>query len=179
VEVLGKKLQGGLASAVDHTFPLIAGCQKFSTEKNCRQGNCNWDGSTCSPIMLDSTPGPDGNGKPLQICQGDCDKDADCGTGLMCFQRALYTSVPGCGGMGTEGWDYCATAPSQDLDSSPGVVRHRVQSGGKPLAECQGDCDTDSDCAEDLVCFQRSGFASVPGCNGSGNKGWDYCARNY
>ena len=29
---------------------------------------------------------------------------------------------------------------------------------------CTGDCDSDSDCAGDLVCFQRSGGEDVPGC---------------
>ena len=34
------------------------------------------------------------------------------------------------------------------LDSSPGE-------GAKWLGVCQGDCNSDDDCSEDLVCFQR------------------------
>ena len=34
--------------------------------------------------------------------------------------------------------------------------------------ECEGDCDQNGDCAGDLICFQRSGFTTVPGCSGSG-----------
>jgi hypothetical protein len=46
-----------------------------------------------------------------------------------------------------------------------------------PLGLCQGDCDSDSDCADNLVCFQRGPNESVPGCSGgeSGNTDDDYC----
>lgn len=44
-----------------------------------------------------------------------------------------------------------------------------------PCAECAGDCDSDSDCASGLVCFQRSGTTAVPGCTGTGTSHWDYC----
>lgn len=53
------------------------------------------------------------------------------------------------------------------------------------LFACEGDCDSDADCAPGLVCFQRD-TGSVPGCNSSaarddrGNAmmnwdGWDFC----
>eukprot|EP00980_Cylindrotheca_fusiformis_P001902 scaffold435_cov107-Cylindrotheca_fusiformis.AAC.5 len=36
---------------------------------------------------------------PLQRCEGDCDKDSDCGSGLKCFQRnENFKAVPGCSG---------------------------------------------------------------------------------
>ena len=36
---------------------------------------------------------------------------------------------------------------------------------GSILNECQGDCDSDDNCDEGLVCFQRhSGDTAVPGC---------------
>ena len=41
--------------------------------------------------------------------------------------------------------------------------------------EGEGDCDSNSECASGLSCFQRSGFTVVPGCSGSGVKSWDYC----
>ena len=44
-----------------------------------------------------------------------------------------------------------------------------------PLGVCEGDCDRDSDCAEGLKCFQRDGYTEVPGCDGLGNSGTDYC----
>jgi len=46
-----------------------------------------------------------------------------------------------------------------------------------PMEECQGDCDNDSHCKGDLVCFQRSGFTEVPGCSGLGTESWDYCIQ--
>lgn len=48
-------------------------------------------------------------------------------------------------------------------------------SSRNPCGECQGDCDFDSDCAGDLKCFERFDQQSVPGCDGSGEFGGDYC----
>lgn len=34
-----------------------------------------------------------------------------------------------------------------------------------PLGHCEGDCDSDSDCAPGLVCFERDGsWVAIPGC---------------
>lgn len=44
-------------------------------------------------------------------------------------------------------------------------------------AECEGDCDTDDDCDDNLFCFQRAAFEPIPGCEGTGYRGVDYCAR--
>ena len=43
------------------------------------------------------------------------------------------------------------------------------------LQLCEGNCDIDSHCADGLICFQRDGFTSVPGCSGEGEKDYDYC----
>jgi len=46
-----------------------------------------------------------------------------------------------------------------------------------PLDQCQGDCDVDSHCRGNLICFHRQGSESVPGCYG-GEKdrtSTDYC----
>jgi hypothetical protein len=47
-----------------------------------------------------------------------------------------------------------------------------------PLQRCQGDCDIDKDCADNLICFQRiRSYQGVPGC-GAGRKDvseTDYC----
>ena len=46
------------------------------------------------------------------------------------------------------------------------------------LGECEGDCDRNSDCKGDLVCFQRDKSNNVPpGCKkgGSGDIGTHYC----
>ena len=40
---------------------------------------------------------------------------------------------------------------------------------------CEGDCDSDLECMGDLVCFERTGFTNVPGCQGEGRFSSDYC----
>jgi hypothetical protein len=35
-----------------------------------------------------------------------------------------------------------------------------------PLARCQGDCDLDSQCRGRMICFQRTRYEPVPGCEG-------------
>jgi hypothetical protein len=49
--------------------------------------------------------------------------------------------------------------------------------GAFPLGICEGDCDSDSDCAGSLRCFQRNGGQSVPGCDGgaSDSSRSDFC----
>ena len=46
-----------------------------------------------------------------------------------------------------------------------------------PLQHCQGDCDSDSDCAVNLVCFERNSGQAVPGCSGTPEGDKDYCTR--
>jgi hypothetical protein len=99
------------------------------------------------------------------MCEGDCDKDSDCQSGLTCFQRDGDEPVPGCYGSAKKGSDYCVAVKA--LDSS--------RNGGTGYGMCEGDCDYDSDCDAGLRCFQRDNLESVPGCSGSGKKGWDYC----
>jgi hypothetical protein len=53
--------------------------------------------------------------------------------------------------------------------------------GGKfpPCGMCEGDCDSDDDCADGLVCIQRDEFEPVTGCDDPivNMVGWDFCAR--
>ena len=44
-----------------------------------------------------------------------------------------------------------------------------------PLQQCQGDCDSDSDCDNNLICYQREDIEDIPGCYGKGLSGKDYC----
>jgi len=46
-----------------------------------------------------------------------------------------------------------------------------------PLGACQGDCDSDADCAGNLVCHQRGTFEAVPTCLGGNQDSsqTDYC----
>ncbi len=34
------------------------------------------------------------------MCEGDCDDDTDCESGLVCVSRTGYSAVPGCTGEG-------------------------------------------------------------------------------
>lgn len=43
------------------------------------------------------------------------------------------------------------------------------------MAQCEGDCDEDSDCAEGLVCKKREYGQAVPGCSGWNFPQFDYC----
>lgn len=111
---------------------------------------------------------------PLGACQGDCDNDSECQFGLKCVQRSKLEEVEGCVGDGQNGMDYCS------LPSDP---KELVLSGGiegraddtYPFAECRGDCRSDADCAEGLMCFLRTGTEPVPGCTGVGQRGLGYC----
>jgi hypothetical protein len=114
-------------------------------------------------------------------CQGDCDSDDDCADGLRCFQRSSSsTLVPGCdaGGSGDEPkYDYCFVPPiPQGTLQSLG---HHGCTSSAQCGQCQGDCDSDDDCADGLRCFRRSSLSTlVPGCDagGSGDVAqYDYC----
>ena len=45
-----------------------------------------------------------------------------------------------------------------------------------PLDRCAGDCDYDGHCAPGLFCMMNNRQEAVPGCSGTTNSGWDYCA---
>lgn len=67
------------------------------------------------------------------------------------------------------GQDYCADRPDDYLiDIGNGL-------GTDGYGLCEGDCDADTDCTGDLVCFQRSNYTEVPGCDGTGRWSTDYC----
>jgi len=128
-------------------------------------------------------------------CSGDCDTDADCQTGLKCYERDRDTSpqVPGCGVGGPgdiAGADYCYDQ-SNDGSSSPPPPSPSSQVpqplnwigvGGctvdNPCPACSGDCDSDLDCQGS--CYKRAIGEStpIPGCavGGMGDiPGGDYC----
>jgi hypothetical protein len=53
---------------------------------------------------------------PCEACQGDCDSDDDCNSGLKCFQRNGYEQVPGCAAGGDHDvseYDYCSEYDSE------------------------------------------------------------------
>ena len=44
---------------------------------------------------------------------------------------------------------------------------------GDIMGVCEGDCDNDSECADDLICFQRYANEVVTGFVGAGVSGRD------
>jgi len=130
-------------------------------------------------------------------CSGDCDTDADCQTGLKCYERDRDTSpqVPGCGVGGPgdiAGADYCYEPSNDGSSSSPPPppssssqepqLLNWIGVGGctvdNPCPACSGDCDSDLDCQGS--CYKRSIGEStpIPGCavGGMGDiPGGDYC----
>jgi len=65
---------------------------------------------------------------PLHRCQGDCDVDKDCATGLVCFQRLSNQAIPGCigGEKNAMMTDYCILDPKgdgyTDLETIPSIT---------------------------------------------------------
>jgi len=68
---------------------------------------------------------------------------------------------------------------AEEVDAKEGkepIPLFGVNPPSKPnLQACEGECDTDAECAAGLKCFQRKGYTPVPGCTGEGRKNWDYC----
>ena len=64
---------------------------------------------------------------------------------------------------------------------NPGSLVSRGVNGctaGKPCPKCAGDCDSDTECATGLKCYQRNNKKKITGCFGGGSgdtKGYDYC----
>ena len=136
---------------------------------------------------LDSSYGQHGS-QNMPKCAGDCDTDSQCAQGLSCFQRDGTSPVPGCWGTGEPNFDYCydpndastpstttATTTSMPAGTFPPLDSSYGQHGSQNMPKCAGDCDTDSQCAQGLSCFQRDGTSPVPGCLGTGEPNFDYC----
>ena len=66
--------------------------------------------------------------------------------------------------------------PPNGVFEDNNVLKFSGQCYWKSCGRCAGDCDNDSECSGDLVCFQRRGNAqSVPGCIGTTKSDVDYC----
>merc|ERR1712144_102252 len=123
-----------------------------------------WDYCIPEGVIINTGSNPEGM---LQLCEGDCDRDSDCGEGLKCFQREDNEDIPGCIGDPLSKWDYC-------IPEGVIIINTGVNPEGM-LQLCEGDCDRDSDCGEGLKCFQREDNEDIPGCIGDPVSKWDYC----
>lgn len=137
---------------------------------------------------------------PCWACQGSCFQDVHCHDGLACWQRAGFTTIPGCSGAGIFGVNYCYKPIEEPL-----LEYVRECSPEEPCGMCQGlfvcncvcikarlsqlcgfnhctlffcyigDCDDDEDCKEGLTCQKRMGLEPITNCAGIGIEGKDYC----
>ena len=89
-----------------------------------------------SPPLKSYGSNPPAHLFPLGECEGDCDSDNDCDTGLKCFQRNSFDPVPGCSGNDSSRTDYCirsgsnngpAPAPSNLPPTSVAVSNFRLK----------------------------------------------------
>ena len=107
-------------------------------------------------------------------CQGDCLpttptiaeslEELELGDGLL-IARLTFTQ---------------AEVVKEEEDTQPAEELVIVGDDGEPedvfpLSVCQGDCDDDDECANDLQCFERDDLEEVAGCIGDGESGRDYC----
>merc|ERR1719229_1874065 len=102
----------------------------------------------------------------LGECEGDCNTDNECDAGLKCWTRDSedWSLPPGCiGTSDNTGLDYCY---------DPNDNKETKNLGGNPsqiLKECEGDCDKDTDCLGNMICWHRGSWSSnlPPGCKGN------------
>jgi len=108
---------------------------------------------------------------PLDECQADCNSDLDCKPGLVCLRRTNDEAVPGCSGSPIRALDYCYRPPPGRL-----VIKTSGSSDESiRLGACEGHCENDGDCYMGLKCMDRTSFEYVPGCEGLGALGINYC----
>jgi hypothetical protein len=142
--------------------------------------------------------------KNLTKCRGWCgdsttdqaEADGRCAGNLKCFLRTGTEWVPGCVGVGKEGWGYCYDAEQWagvQLTAADKTANSGYDPTNLALTECQGWCgnytadgsyqDPDAFCVDGLICHIASaisvfstGKPGVPGCSGIGdyNRGHPY-----
>jgi len=82
----------------------------------------------------------------MELCEGDCDVDAHCRTGLKCFQRNNNAPIAGCavGGYGDiAGWDYCYN-PTWNDASGPCGENALTSDGCKDMGRNKYKCSCKS-----------------------------------
>lgn len=79
---------------------------------------------------------------PLGFCEGDCDRDADCDEGLICFQRGPNDLIPFCHGGEDDPTrtDYCTYADNSDGNISEGTEFQEVLAGCTSTITVTQDC---------------------------------------
>ncbi|KAG7370868.1 serine protease [Nitzschia inconspicua] len=63
---------------------------------------------------------PKDSDMPLQLCQGDCDRDSDCAEGLICYTRKENdNTIPWCSGLSFSRTDFCTYPQVSRPPTSP------------------------------------------------------------
>jgi len=177
--------------------PVVECPCRFPNRCFCASGNCcRWQWGSCGSSGLackgERRPTPKPTALPnlfrfsgddpqkakdgeLKMCQGDCDTDEHCKGNLKCFERDGYTSIPGCDGLGDEKFDYCYDPDALGLPHLQKLSDHPTVK----LSLCWGDCDSDNECRDGLVCYHRDDTSTVPGCAGVGTTNTDYCIEPF
>jgi len=113
------------------------------------------DAATAEPTQVDEPPLGNATDTdtisedifPLGLCEGDCDTNADCAEGLVCFQRGPNDPVPFCkdGELVDNGADFC-TYPVDDVDTPVSGL----PVSGEPSDECF-EVSVVQDCSESVT----------------------------
>jgi len=147
-------------------------------EGDCDVRACKCDCKCEKPRLVGQNCGTNRQRVSLTLspCTTLLQNDDQCAGHLKCFQRNGGDEVPGCSG-GKDSHsktDYCYD-PSFDVASATtlNVEDPELDMKGTEYCQpyrqcglCEGDCDSDDDCAGELVCHQRGSNESVPGCRG-------------
>ena len=82
----------------------------------------------------------------------------------------------------TPKWKNCPGSPFTSVNLGTSKLENRGDTPSYPLTKCQGDCDSDSHCADGLKCFERENGESIPGCHGTSSdmpSHYDVCYDSY
>ena len=79
--------------------------------------------------------------------------------------------------------DLANTTDNQVNDTTNNNTIDQIGNNGRPstvfpLANCKGDCDNDLECSVGLICLQREGNETIPGCMGDAEFSIDYCIKS-
>jgi len=107
----------------------------------------------------------------MRRCEGDCDSDANCQSGLKCFQRNKREAIKGClaGGSGDySGWDYCYDPAATLQVFSCSACPSGYNTIGKFKQVCQdiNDCDRSP-----APCGSKTG-TPITACTNTGPNSW-------
>jgi len=140
----------GLVCGIDNCHTQFSGRENISSLPSdadcCMKPRCDLlgpDAWNCCGRMTDSSTN---TSVPCGIGQGDCDDDSECGADLICGVDNCH-KLPGKESV-NETMDCCMLAT---CDAGPQAWSCCTNKNGG-CNEGEGDCDSDYDCANNLVC---------------------------